>query len=93
MIMKNEKEEINADKLSELWDEGCENDTIDPGDLFEKTINYCYKLESKIASKGLTEHQFHTVWTEAVGRDKYSKELFQNIFVTLKEKGLINDNK
>ena len=59
MIMKNEmyKEEINADKLSELWDEGCENDTIDPGDLFEKTINYCYKLESKIASISLAKQQ------------------------------------
>lgn len=59
MIMKNEmyKEEINADKLSELWDEGCENDIIDPGDLFEKTINYCYKLESKIARTSFTNQK------------------------------------
>ena len=40
--------------------------------------------------KALTEEQFHTVWTEAVGRKGYNKEMFRNILVALKEKKLIN---
>jgi hypothetical protein len=37
----------------------------------------------------LTEHQFHTVWTEAVGRKGYNKKLFQEVLRSLKEKNLI----
>jgi hypothetical protein len=46
--MSNDK--LNADKLSELWDNGFENDNLDPGDIFDKTINYCYELERKITA-------------------------------------------
>ncbi len=35
-------------ELSQKWDEGCENDTLDPGDLFGKAIDYCFKLEGKL---------------------------------------------
>jgi hypothetical protein len=44
------EEKINADKLAELWDSGFENDNLDPGDIFDKTLNYCYKLEAKLNS-------------------------------------------
>lgn len=37
----------------------------------------------------LTESQFHTVWTEAVGREGYSKILFRNVLNALYEQGLI----
>jgi hypothetical protein len=37
----------------------------------------------------LTEGQFHTVWTEAVGNEGYDKKLFQNVLQALKDKGLI----
>lgn len=37
----------------------------------------------------LTEHQFHTVWTVAVGKVGYNKKMFQNVFEELIERGLI----
>lgn len=37
----------------------------------------------------LTEYQFHTVWTEAVGRNGYNKQMFRETLTALKEKGLI----
>lgn len=40
----------------------------------------------------LTEGQFHTVWTEAVGMEGYNKRLFQNVFESLQNKGLISNN-
>lgn len=39
----------------------------------------------------LTEGQFHTVWTEAVGMEGYNKRLFQNVFESLQNKGLISE--
>jgi hypothetical protein len=44
----------------------------------------------------LTENQFHTVWTEAVGREGYSKDLFREVLISLKKRNLIkedNENK
>ncbi|MDD4970847.1 MAG: hypothetical protein PHT07_15575 [Paludibacter sp.] len=41
----------------------------------------------------LTEHQFHTIWTEAVGREGYNKKLFQNLLEALRDKGLIYERK
>lgn len=38
----------------------------------------------------LTEHQFHTVWSEAVGREGYHKPLFKEILQALIDKGAIN---
>jgi len=46
-----------------------------------------------IKLRKLTEGQFHTIWTEAVGKDGYDKKLFQNILQSLKDKGLIYDRK
>jgi NTP pyrophosphatase (non-canonical NTP hydrolase) len=37
----------------------------------------------------LSEAQFHTVWTRAVGQRGYDKELFQRIFKDLKLLGLV----
>ncbi len=37
----------------------------------------------------LTEHQFHTVWTTAVGEKGYDKRFFQALFEKLFESGLI----
>jgi len=37
----------------------------------------------------LSEAQFHTVWTEAVGLEGYNKRLFQQVFVNLVRKGKI----
>jgi hypothetical protein len=42
--------------------------------------------------KKLTEGQFHTVWTEAVGMEGYNKKLFQNLLKSLQDKGLISDD-
>ena len=39
----------------------------------------------------LTESQFHTVWTEAVGMEGYNKRLFQNLLESLQDKGLISE--
>ncbi|KKN60099.1 hypothetical protein LCGC14_0535680 [marine sediment metagenome] len=35
----------------------------------------------------LTEDQFHRVWTEAVGREGYSKALFQEVLTALQSNG------
>lgn len=37
----------------------------------------------------LSEAQFHTVWTEAVGLEGYNKRLFQQVYVNLLKKGKI----
>ena len=37
----------------------------------------------------LTEAQFHTVWTVAVGKKGYDKKLFQEVFEELIERDLI----
>jgi len=37
----------------------------------------------------LTEGQFHTVWTEAVGRPGYDKPLFQGLLNDMKQRGLV----
>jgi len=37
----------------------------------------------------LTEAQFHTVWTEAIGKVGYCKQLFQLVLQNLKDKGMI----
>jgi len=37
----------------------------------------------------LSEAQFHTVWTSAVGKDGYSKKLFQNVLTELQQNELI----
>jgi hypothetical protein len=37
----------------------------------------------------LTEHQFHAVWTEAVGKPGYDKKLFQEVLSSLIEKGIV----
>jgi hypothetical protein len=50
-------EEINADKLCKLWDDGFENGSLDPCDVFNKTINYCEKLERKILQLSIPETQ------------------------------------
>ena len=39
--------------------------------------------------ESLTESQFHTVWTEAVGREGYNKNLFQEVLIALKNKNRI----
>ena len=41
-----DKSKIN--ELKQKWDEGCENGTLDPGQLFEDLIVYCEKLEKEI---------------------------------------------
>lgn len=41
------------------------------------------------ALEKITESQFYTVWTEAVGRNGYDKKMFQETLIALKEKGLI----
>jgi hypothetical protein len=41
----------------------------------------------------LTENQFYTVWTKAVGMVEYNKSLFQNLLAQLKHEGLILENK
>ncbi len=45
---------------------------------------------TKSMLKPLTEGQFHTVWTEAVGRSGYDKKLFQEVLQSLYSKGLIH---
>lgn len=40
-------------------------------------------------AKKLTEEQFHTVWSEAVGRLAYNKKLFREVLNALTKKGLI----
>jgi len=40
----------------------------------------------------LTEHQFHAVWTEAVGREGYDKNMFLEILLKLKEDGRITQS-
>jgi hypothetical protein len=37
----------------------------------------------------LTESQFHTVWTEAVGVEGYDKRMFQNLFQKMVENGTV----
>ena len=37
----------------------------------------------------LTESQFHTVWTESVGKMGYDKKMFQKVLQSLTKKGLI----
>jgi hypothetical protein len=65
--MKYEKiEQINADMLSQLWDDGFENNSLDPGDIFDKTIRYCYGLENKCNSNAIK-------FTEWVYENRYSK--------------------
>ena len=41
----------------------------------------------------LTESQYHTIWTEAVGREGYNKKLFQEVLKSLKERDLIEEEK
>ena len=45
--------------------------------------------EFKMKDTILTEHQFHVIWTAAVGKPGYDKKLFQNIFEELIESGKI----
>ena len=45
------------------------------------------KTESKL--EPLTESQFHTVWTTAVGEDGYDKSFFRKLFELLSSKKLI----
>ncbi len=40
----------------------------------------------------LTESQFHTVWTEAVGVEGYDKRMFQNLFQKMVENGTVIEN-
>jgi len=40
----------------------------------------------------LTHSQFHTIWTEAVGRDDYRKKLFRELEYTLTKKEVIVPN-
>ena len=37
----------------------------------------------------ITEHQFHMVWTEAVGEEGYNKKLFQQLLENMKANGKI----
>lgn len=37
----------------------------------------------------LTEHQFHCVWTMAVGEKGYNKKLFQKVLEKMKKRKLI----
>lgn len=37
----------------------------------------------------LTEHQFHVIWTAAVGKKGYNKRLFQEVFEELIEEGKV----
>jgi len=55
----------------------------------------CIKQPEQLINKmpALSEGQFHTVWTEAVGRKGYDKHLFQSILIALKEKGEILSSK
>jgi hypothetical protein len=46
-------------------------------------------LNSPRPEEPLTEGQFHTVWTEAVGMHGYSNFFFQKLFNKMKEKGLL----
>ena len=46
-------------------------------------------LNSPRPEETLTEGQFHTVWTEAVGMHGYSNFFFQKLFNKMKEKGLL----
>ncbi len=39
--------------------------------------------------KPITEHQFHAVWTAAVGRPGYDKKFFQDLLGDMVEKGLV----
>jgi methionyl-tRNA synthetase len=39
----------------------------------------------------LSEAQFHTVWTEAVGLEGYNKRLFQEVYNNLLKKGKITN--
>lgn len=39
--------------------------------------------------KPLTEHQFHAVWTNAVGRAGYDKRLFQSVLEDMIEKNQV----
>jgi hypothetical protein len=41
-------EKQSADNLCELWDNGFDNNRLDPGDVFDKTITYCYELERRV---------------------------------------------
>lgn len=41
-------DDINCDKLEQMWDEGCSHEFFDTGDVFGKTISYCRKLENKV---------------------------------------------
>ncbi len=49
------------------------------------------KNKKKEVMTPLTEHQFHTVWTTAVGKEGYSKKLFQETLAELKDRGLVID--
>jgi len=40
----------------------------------------------------LTEHQFHTVWTNAVGMNGYDKQLFRDLLQKMKASGEIVDD-
>jgi len=45
-----------AEELEEKWGNGCENDTLDPGDVFGDTIAYCHHLEASLEkSKGFVD--------------------------------------
>ncbi len=47
-------------------------------------------IENKLTK--LTEHQFHSVWTTAVGMEGYNKKLFQNLFQEMESQNLILPN-
>ena len=66
-----------AEKLENKWDEGCENDSLDPGDVFGETISYCHKLENTLlkAKEILQKEWPKQEWSDFVEEIKFPKSL------------------
>ena len=57
---------MKSDELEQLWDDGFENDSLDPGDIFNKTINYCRELERKLKELDISQFNQPKVSVESV---------------------------
>jgi hypothetical protein len=70
------------------WKTNVWMDYLSPNDIIKgfysqyETIAIPYKIETEV----ITHSQFHMIWTEAVGKDGYNKDLFRNLYIELYDK-------